>query len=375
MTDNEQIIQALIDTREKGIRAALATVVRVYGSAYRREGAKMLIDENENLTGMVSGGCLESDVGEVAKQVIRSGKPIIKTYDMDEDLVWGLGLGCPGTVDIYIEPVPNVGDEAFDLWLSCIKEEQSCALATILQKDEGGIERVFIPKKGAPAGDFPDSTVQAHVITIAQQRMNEKNPKSATQTFMKETGKKIEVFIDVYTPPSEIYIFGAGHDAVPVANYAVSLGWKTVVVDPRPYYNSEERFPGAKRILVDTAKFENEVKISDHTYVIVMNHHIERDRETLKFVMSSPAPYIGVLGPRKRRIRMLEAIQEEGIHFTEEQLQRMHSPIGLDIGSESPEEIAISIVAEIIAVQKGHEGGFLQDSKYIHLGSASANPS
>ncbi|RST72707.1 XdhC/CoxI family protein [Siminovitchia acidinfaciens] len=375
MTENEQIIQAIISTRKEGIKAALATVVRVHGSAYRREGAKMLIDEKENVIGMVSGGCLEADVAELAKQVISSGQPLLKTYDMDEDLVWGLGLGCPGTVDIYIEPVPLTQDTAFDLWLSCMIEEQPCVLATILQKEDGVSGRVFIPKKGAPAGEFPDSSVQAHVITYTQQKMNEKNPKSESRTFMAETGRDIDIFIDVFTPPSEIIIFGAGHDAVPVAKYAVSLGWKTTVVDPRTYYNSEERFPGTERILADTAKFNDQVKIGSHTYVIIMNHHIERDRETLKYVLPSSAPYIGVLGPRKRRVRMLEAIEDEGIHFTDEQLQRMHSPIGLDIGSETPEEIAISIVAEIIAVQKGHEGGFLQGSNYIHLGQAAANQS
>lgn len=372
MTENEKIIQAVIQTREKGIRAALATVVRVYGSAYRREGAKMLIDENEQLTGMVSGGCLESDVGEVAKQVISSGVPILKTYDMDEDLVWGLGLGCPGTVDIYIEPVPQEQDEAFDLWLSTIQEEQTCALATVLQ-EKGSVERLYIPKTGVPAGSFSDPGVQAHVMTLAQQKMNEHHPTSASHVFTTETGEEVNVFIDIYVPPAELIIFGAGHDAVPVANYAVSLGWKTTVVDPRPYYNTEERFPGTERILVDTSKFEDEVRIKPHTYVIVMNHHIERDRETLKFVIPSAAPYIGVLGPRKRRNRMMEAIQEDGIEFTEEQLERMHSPIGLDIGSESPEEIAISIVAEIIAVQKGHEGGFLDGSHTIHAGAKTAD--
>ncbi|MFD1705359.1 XdhC family protein [Siminovitchia sediminis] len=372
MAENEQIIQAVADTKAKGVRAALATVVRVYGSAYRREGAKMLIDENEQMTGMVSGGCLEADVGEVAKQVISSGVPMLKTYDMDEDLVWGLGLGCPGTVDIYIEPVPQEQDDAFDQWLASITEEQTCALATVL-KEEGVAERIFIPQTGAPVGSFHELGVQDRAITLARQKMKEKNPLSSSQAFTADTGEEINVFIDIYVPPAELIIFGAGHDAIPVAKYAVSLGWKTTVVDPRPYYNTEERFPGTKRILVDTSKFESEVQIKPHTYVIVMNHHIERDRETLKFVVPSAAPYIGVLGPRKRRNRMMEAIQEEGIKFTEELLERMHSPIGLDIGSESPEEIAISIVAEIIAIQKGHEGGFLDGSHTIHSVSKTAD--
>lgn len=371
MSEHEQIIQAVVQTREQGVPAALATVVRVYGSAYRREGAKMLIDENEQLTGMVSGGCLEADVGEVAKQVISSGVPVLKTYDMDEDLVWGLGLGCPGTVDIFIEPVPQEQDQAFDHWLTSVTEKQTCALATVL-KEKGLAERVFIPQAGTPVGSLSDLSVQAHVITLAQQKMKEKNPASSSQTFTAENGEEINIFIDIYVPPAELIIFGAGHDAIPVAKYAVSLGWKTTVVDPRPYYNTEERFPGTKRILADTSKFESEVQIKSHSYVIVMNHHIERDRETLKFVVPSAAPYIGVLGPRKRRNRMMEAIQEEGIKFTEEQLKRMHSPIGLDIGSESPEEIAISIVAEIIAIQKGHEGGFLDGADAIHSASKTA---
>ncbi|MGC8227629.1 XdhC family protein [Pseudobacillus badius] len=107
MSENLLVIEAIQEAREAGRKAALATVVRVYGSAYRREGAKMLVDEQENITGMISGGCLEADVAEVAKQVIESGVPALKTYAMDEDVVWGLGLGCPGTVEIYIEPVPD----------------------------------------------------------------------------------------------------------------------------------------------------------------------------------------------------------------------------------------------------------------------------
>lgn len=371
MADNQQIMQAIVQTRQKGIRAALATVVRVYGSAYRREGAKMLIDENEQMTGMVSGGCLESDVGEAAKQVISSGVPLLKTYDMDEDLVWGLGLGCPGTVDIYIEPVPQEQDDAFDQWVTGMAKEQACALVTVL-KEKGRSERVFIPQTGTPVGSLSDPGVHAQAITMAQQKMKEKNPASFSQAFTAETGEEINVFIDIYVPPAELIIFGAGHDAIPVAKYAVTLGWKTTVVDPRPSYNTEERFPGTRRILADASRFESEVQIRPHTYVIVMNHHIERDRETLKFVVPSAAPYIGVLGPRKRRNRMMETIQEDGIQFTEEQLVRMHSPIGLDIGSESPEEIAISIVAEIIAIQKGHEGGFLDGADRIHFASETA---
>lgn len=382
MTENERVMEAVLKTRKKGIKAAIATVVKVYGSAYRREGAKMVINEYENRTGMISGGCLEADVAEVAKDVISTGQPVLKTYHMDEDVVWGLGLGCPGTVDIYIEPVPESSDHlgkrdvqsAFGRWLASINQEKACVLATALERsgpfmNEGTEGRFFISTEGETAGSLGTESVEKQVLEAAQKKVKERNPKSETITISLPEGRELPVFLDVYVPCSEIMIFGAGHDAIPVARYASSLGWKTTVVDPRHYYNSEERFPGAKRIVADTGKFSSEVSITDRTYIIVMNHHIEKDQETLKFVLSSTAPYIGVLGPRKRRDRMLKALEEEGTVFDKETLKRMHSPIGLDIGSETPEEIAISILAEIIAVKNGHFGGFLQDSHYIHHAS------
>lgn len=259
---------------------------------------------------------------------------------------------------------------AFDAWLASIKAEQTCVLATTLQiessftNQESG--RMFISEDGLPIGDLGNASINAQIVEAAKNKLSEKKPKSETLTFMLADEQEINIFIDVYTPPVDLMIFGAGHDAIPVANYSVSLGLRTTVVDSRGFYNNEERFPNTRRIVINEEGYEENIKIGSRTYIIVMNHHLEKDRETLKFVLNSQAPYIGLLGPRSRRIRMLDALKEEGIVFSEGQLGRLYSPIGLDIGASSPEEIAISILAEVIAIRNGHAGGFLQGAEYIH---------
>ncbi|KKB36915.1 XdhC family protein [Bacillus thermotolerans] len=255
----------------------------------------------------------------------------------------------------------------FDAWLDCVENEQEGVLATALQEGESNkAGRIFFSKEGQSVGTLGDLSLDKQAEEIAVRKLHELNPKSESVTLIDEAGQEADIFMDVYVPPSTLLIFGAGHDAIPVAKHGASLGMRTIVVDPRPAYNNEERFPEAHRVIADSVKFKEKVHISSRTYVVVMNHHLERDQETLKFVLRSSAPYVGVLGPRSRRIRMMEAIEGEGVEFEEEQLAKMYSPIGLDIGAVTPEEIAISILAEIIAVKTGHKGGFLQGAEHIH---------
>ncbi len=362
--EQKRVVEAIQKAQAENRQSVLISVVRVSGSAYRREGAKMLVEENGEMTGMISGGCLEADVAETAKQVFETGKSLLKTYVMDEDLVWGLGLGCPGTVHLFMEPVP-VGDDAFTAWLDCIAKDKEAVMAKIIEEGELS-KRLLIPKDGSAAGTLGDEHLDQTIKEAAAKKFSERNPKSETMQYTDIAGNQLDVFIDMYQPPLPLIIFGAGHDAIPVARYAVSLGMKTTVVDQRPSYNKEEYFPGTERIIAPPHRFEDAVHIDDRTYVIVMNHHIEKDRDTLKFVLPSNAFYVGVLGPRKRRVKMLEALKEEGVEFTDSQLARMHSPIGLDIGAVTPEEIAVSILSEIVAVKKGHTGSFLQGAEHIH---------
>lgn len=259
---------------------------------------------------------------------------------------------------------------AFEAWLACGEAKESGVLATILQTgspiqnpDSG---RLFISDGVEPIGDLAGPEINEQIIEIGLQKLKEKNPKSEKIILILANGKEIPVFIDVYIPPIELMIFGAGHDAIPVANYSVSLGLTTTIVDSRSMYNSEERFPGTIRIVTKEDAFQENIKIGNRTYIIVMNHHLEKDQETIKFVLNSSAPYVGLLGPRSRRERMLDGLKESGVVFSQQQLARLFSPIGLDIGAQSPEEIAISILAEVIAIKNGHAGGFLNGSEFIH---------
>lgn len=260
--------------------------------------------------------------------------------------------------------------KAFHTWLDYIDSAKTCILATVLQteitEDEYVSKQLFINKKMELTGSLGNDIVDRHVMEIAQKKFTEKTPSSETISLKLTNNSEIHVFIDIHLPPINVMIFGAGHDAIPVATYSNALGLNTTVVDARPHYNSEKNFPNTKRIIVRDTDFEEKLTISENTYVIVMNHHIDKDKQTLKFVLNSPAAYVGVLGPLSRRNRMLDALQKEGVTITAKELQKMYSPIGLDIGASTPEEIAMSILTEIIAIRNGHAGGFLKGSEFIH---------
>jgi len=253
----------------------------------------------------------------------------------------------------------------FDAWLKSFEDKEESVLATVIEHPEKKFGRLFISSLQT-IGDLGDEELNRAVIGEARQKLAQMNPSSDTIRFPQHEGNEIAIFLDVNLPPFELMIFGAGHDAIPVANYAVSLGFKTTIVDQREFYNSSERFPGANRLIIRPDEFEAKLKIGPRTYIVVMNHHIERDQETLKFVIPSMSPYIGILGPRSRYSRMMNGLEEQGYVFEESELSRIHNPIGLNIGAVSSEEIAISILAEVIAKKTGHDGGFLQGSSFIH---------
>lgn len=378
MRENEAVLQALAEAHKAGRKGVLATVVQIKGSAYRREGAKMFIDETGHHLGLISGGCLEADVAETARAVMEQNKPLIKRYELGEDLVWGLGLGCPGTVDIYLEPVSadNELHPAFALWLESLLNGRAGALCTVLPANEHDVDstdrRMFLSADGHTAGCLGDERVNRKVAAWANELFHEQSPKSVSRSITMEDGTAVNVFVDISVPAPTVMIFGAGHDAVPVARLSASLGFPTAVIDPRAGYNTADRFPQATRILAEPSQFREKVMIDRRTYVIIMNHHLERDREALKYVLSTPAPYVGLLGPKSRRDRIMEALEKEGCFFGAHQLARLCNPIGLDIGAESAEEISVSILAEIIALRSGHEGGRLRDKARIHRSPVTA---
>ncbi len=365
--EERQLLQAIEGAKASGRKAALATVVRVVGSAYRREGTKMLIDADGSQVCMISGGCLEQEVGEVAKGVMESGQPVVKFFDLDEEVVWGLGLGCGGAVDVYIEPL-DIGPE-FQHWLATVQAQKAGALATILNVKDGSsfqkAARLFIAEDGTGlrntvSGNLGHDSLTEQVIKRAKEKMSQLYPRSETRTF-KARDEAIEVFIDVNVPPPELAIFGAGHDAIPLASYATTLGFRVRVIDARHAFVTPERFPTATLIRTHPSGFAEKVTLTPRTYVVLMNHHLERDKESLAFALTKNVPYIGVLGPRSRYERMLSALKDENRMPSTKELAVVRNPIGVDIGADTADEIAMSIMSELIALRGNYQAGFLSE--------------
>ncbi|BAY45077.1 hypothetical protein SAMD00079811_26790 [Scytonema sp. HK-05] len=361
MKELQDIVTDFLALKSRGQIAGLATVVKVKGSTYRRPGARMLMTQDGCMTGSISGGCLESDVFEHAKQVMASGEPTLVKYDPEvaEEIIWALGLGCNGAVHVLIERL----DKQLTFISECLINRHSGVLATVfcvegqLQAKVGN-HLMLYPDKNI-TNEIADSILTEAVIADAQATLQQQ--KSKVQTYQLATGRA-EVLIEFIQPPTPLLIFGAGQDAIPVLHFAKELGWHVTVVDHRPTYLTQEKFPYADSLILTSAEAAyKHILLEDSTVAIVMTHNYFHDRELLKMLLPSAVRYIGVLGPKRRTVELLEDLHAEGMVYTQEQLSRLYAPVGIDIGADTPVEIALSIVAEIQAVLTKRAGGLLRD--------------
>ncbi|KAB8317359.1 XdhC family protein [Tolypothrix campylonemoides VB511288] len=361
MKELQDIVTDFLAIKNCGQIAALATVVKVKGSTYRRPGARMLMSQDGCMTGSISGGCLESDVFEHAKQVMASGEPTLVKYDPEvaEEIIWALGLGCNGAVHVLIERL----DKQLTFITECLSNRHSGVLATVfcvegqLQAKVGN-QLMLYPDQNI-TNEITDSILSQAVILDAQLVLQ--HQKSKVKVYNLPAGRA-EVLIEFIQPPTPLLIFGAGQDAIPVVHFAKELGWHVTVVDHRPTYLTPEKFPHADSLILTSAEAAyKHILLEDSTVAIVMTHNYFHDRELLKMLLPSAVRYIGVLGPKRRTAELLEDLHSEGIVYTQEQLSRLYAPVGIDIGADTPVEIALSIVAEIQAVLTKRAGGFLRD--------------
>jgi xanthine/CO dehydrogenase XdhC/CoxF family maturation factor len=349
----ERFLAALAEVRAAGGRAAVATVVRVHGSAYRREGAQMLVRPDGTYECALSGGCLEPAVADAAARVIATGEPAIVSYDLADDSIWSLNIGCSGAVDIRIERI-DADNEVTRAWLAAQRSGEPAAFVTALS---GGAGRRFVGASGAAIGALGDPSLEAKADARARECLSDPASVSAA-----EEVDGVELFFEVNHAAPELVVFGAGQDAVPLAHQAWMLGFGVTVVDSRAAYLQPDLFPGARLVLADYDALSESVTLPRGAFVVVMNHHIDRDRLALRFAFDREPAYIGVLGPRARFDRLLSALKEEGYVPPAGGRDRLHSPIGLAIGAETAEEVALAILAEILAVRRGFAGGFLSGS-------------
>lgn len=335
-------------------KAALATVVNVRGSSYRSPGARMLITDDGKWVGSISGGCLEGDALRKARQVMAAKKAITITYDTREESNQnlGIGLGCNGVIDVLIEPVDN-GDETISLIQKIVTQNEPVALATRIRGEFAG-EKFLLDHHLQPQSEFSDSRLNPVVLQELTAVFNHK--RSETKIIQGE-----EILFELIQPAISLIIFGGGFDARPVSTLAKSLGWDVQVTDECVSHIAPVFFPTADKLSLCQREFiDRDFIVTPYTACILMSHNYEYDRDVLRKLLKTPTPYIGILGPRKRFDKMLQEFEAQHIALSAEDFQRIHSPIGLDIGAETPDEIALSILAEIQSKFANRSGGFLK---------------
>jgi xanthine/CO dehydrogenase XdhC/CoxF family maturation factor len=362
----QEILKAYETIQQAQGKAMLATIVKVKGSTYRRPGARMLIREDGTSVGALSSGCLEADVIERAKKVMGSGDALTVTYDMTspEDDVWGLNLGCNGVIQILLEPLPlSARSPHLKFIATCLSENKSGVIASVSRVDGEFRARVgshlFLSEDGRVEEDIRNPALCA---ALTEDCLNALRSKTSGVKEYRFTEGIVEAFVEIIRPPIPLIIFGAGADAIPLARFADELGWDVTVVDHRPAFLTRDRFPTADTLL--SARPEDitgKLPLRPNAAAVILTHNFSDDLQLVRTLLPSPVMYIGLLGPSKRAGMLLEKLRETGYSPTAQQLDRLHGPIGLNIGAESPEEIALSILGEIHACISGRNGGFLRD--------------
>ncbi len=356
------IITAFKEARLNGCKAALATVVHVEGSSYRMPGARMLVEDNGKMTGAISGGCLEGDALRKALQAINQHSNKLVTYNTldEDDVAFGVQLGCNGIVHILFEPIdPGQPNNPIALLEKFSGDRKNAILVTLYS-----LMNVTGPQPGTcfflnedfSESQLADSSFAATIRKDATEALG--NGLSMLRDY---PGHELAGFYELLQPPVSLVIVGAGNDALPLADMAKFLGWSITIIDGRVTHANPLRFSKADTIIVGKpAEIFTQVVLDERTVFVLMTHNFNYDLAMMKLLLATKTKYIGTLGPKTRLERLLTELQEQGIIPADETNEIIYGPTGLDIGAETPEEIALSILAEIKAVLAGHPGTFLR---------------
>ena len=314
----------------RGERFALATVVATRRSAPRPIGSKLAVSEGGEMAGSVSGGCVENDVYEHAKEVLAGAPPRVLTYGISDEMALSVGLPCGGEIDVFVE----AADPAL-----------VAEIRGLLDRDQRAV--LFTVVEGDAVGSRTLSTDEGDALRRGRSHLLED-----------ERGK---VFADVFGPPPRLLVFGAVDTAEELCRLARQLGWRTIVADARGKFATRERVPSADRVIVAWPEEAlAQVQPGSDTAVVVLTHDDKFDLPALKGALETDALYVGALGSRRNQARRRERLVEAGV--SEDALERIAGPCGLDIGAATPGETALSIMGEILAVRAGREGGPLRES-------------
>jgi xanthine/CO dehydrogenase XdhC/CoxF family maturation factor len=373
MKEIREIIRAYDAAVHAGKKSALAEVVHLEGSSYRRPGARMLVTDDGELTGAISGGCLEGDALRKAMLVLSQQQSKLVTYDTsdEDDVAIGIQLGCAGIIQVLFEPVdPDKMDNPIQLLRKAIAVRQHAVIVTLFsfQKKRNAQPGtcLLMESNGNITGSIPYPDLEGLIMQDVKISMLQE------QSFFRQyegNGIEVNAFIEFLKPQVSLVVVGAGNDAIPMMQIADTMGWDVRVIDGRNTHAKPERFVSACQVLVSKPETALErIPIEDQTVFVMMTHNYNYDKALLKSLLPSKVRYVGMLGPKKKLERMLGEIQEEGMKVDAEMLEKVYGPAGLEIGAETPEEIALSIIAEIKAVLEGKNGRSLRyKQEVIHF--------
>tara|TARA_R110000782_G_scaffold45916_2_gene101786 strand:- start:2964 stop:4085 length:1122 start_codon:yes stop_codon:yes gene_type:complete len=350
-----QFLSAYQQLRSARHDAVLATVIETMGSTYQKAGARMLISRDGEFTGLLGGGCFEADLGEQAASVFEDRQSKVIFYDMrsPEDEIWGLGLGCNGAVRVLLQylSIENNFSPLNDI-IAALEHIQTGVLATVCESNHQDypVNQSLFFQATKQEGQLV-LTKEHEIHATPARRVLLQNKTILVKHYIND--KHITVFYDLIEPALRLLVLGAGPDAVPVTQFAKSLGWYVSVIDHRSAYIKPERFPDVDQLLnIVPVELNEKLALDQFDALVLMTHSIDYDERYLKIIADSHIPYIGLLGPAKRRDRLLDTIGQQA----EKIKGRVYGPTGLDIGAKTPQEIALSIMAEIQAVLANRDG-------------------
>ena len=333
------ILEDVTRWNEEGKKIALATVVQTWGSSPRQEGAKMAISEGGEIAGSVSGGCVESAVAETGLQVLKSGSPQLVHFGVADETAWSVGLACGGSLDVFVE---RLDPEQFNFLRELLINEEPAASVTVVSGPEATLGRKLTlnlsdasTRYGSLNSGSDEQTVaMAHQVT--------------EPSLLDLEAEGVKAFVDLMPPPPTLIVVGGNQIAITLSNLAKTMDMRTVVVDPRRAFATEERFPEVDQLIQTwPAEAFETVPLTETTAVVMLTHDPKIDEPALELALTSPAFYVGALGSKRTQAKRRERLSERGL--TEAELDRLHGPVGLELGADTPDEIALSIMAEIVA--------------------------
>jgi len=360
------VLESLGSWWDGGKSAALATVVGTFRSAPRQPGASMLVGPGGEAVGSVSGGCVEGAVYELGNQVLGDGRPVLQRYGVSDDDAFAVGLTCGGILDVFVEKVDKQTFPQLREVAEAIKAEDPVAVATVVSGPAERLGKRMIIWPDRADGNTGSARLNDALRDDARGLLDAgRNAMLHYGVDGQRRGEGLDVFVESFAPPPRMIVFGAIDFAAAVAQMGSFLGYRVTVCDARPVFATASRFPGANEVVVDWPhrylKAESEAgRIDARTAICVLTHDPKFDVPLLEVALRRPLGYVGAMGSRRTNENRLEQLRERGLTDTE--LERLHAPIGLDVGARTPEETAVSVAAEIIAARWGGTGVSLREA-------------